>query len=87
VERVMTIIDEHPEAKASTVVAIELGVSAEPSRSARVEAAWMLVTDLFAASVPVVPCAVLGIAAARITSLAVTGALLTGLGIGRALVG
>jgi vacuolar iron transporter family protein len=47
----------------------------------------MLITDLFASAVPVVPFALLGLRAARLTSLAVTSVLLVGLGIGRALVG
>jgi VIT1/CCC1 family predicted Fe2+/Mn2+ transporter len=47
----------------------------------------MLVNDLFAASIPVLPYAFLGLAAARITSLAVTLALRIGPGIGRARIG
>ncbi len=47
----------------------------------------MLVTDLFAASVPVVPFALLGLSAARLASLVVTLVLLIGLGVGRALIG
>ena len=47
----------------------------------------MLVTDLLAASVPVLPFALMRLGAARITSLALTFVLLVGLGIGRALVG
>jgi predicted membrane protein (TIGR00267 family) len=47
----------------------------------------MFFTDLFAASVPVIPFAVFSLATARIVSLAVTFTLLVLLGAGRAKVG
>jgi VIT1/CCC1 family predicted Fe2+/Mn2+ transporter len=86
-DKVITMIDQHSDTKVSTIAAIELGVSEESTRNPRVEAAWMLVTDLFAAAVPVVPFAVLGLGAARIASLTVTAVLLVVLGVGRGLIG
>ena len=47
----------------------------------------MFITDLFAASVPVIPFALLSLATARIVSLLVTFVLLVLLGIGRSRVG
>ena len=47
----------------------------------------MFITDLFAAAVPVVPFALLGLTAARLVSLTMTSLLLVRLGIGRAEVG
>jgi vacuolar iron transporter family protein len=48
------------------------------------QASWMLLADFFAAAVPILPFVFLPIAAARVTSVAVTTALLIVLGIGRA---
>ena len=47
----------------------------------------MFITDLFAASVPVIPFALFSLATARIVSLLVTFVLLVLLGVGRAKVG
>jgi VIT1/CCC1 family predicted Fe2+/Mn2+ transporter len=51
------------------------------------QALWMLFADFFAAVVPILPFVFLPIGRARIVSAVVTVALLTGLGIGRALLG
>jgi VIT1/CCC1 family predicted Fe2+/Mn2+ transporter len=48
------------------------------------QAFWMLLADFLAAAVPILPFVFLQIAAARVTSVAVTTALLIVLGIGRA---
>jgi predicted membrane protein (TIGR00267 family) len=47
----------------------------------------MFFTDLFAASVPVIPFALFSLATARIVSLSVTFVLLVLLGVGRAKIG
>src|SRR6266516_96201 len=52
-----------------------------------VQSAWMFVSDLFAAFVPVVPFAFLSLQSARLVSLVITAALLLLLGVGRGLVG
>lgn len=49
-----------------------------------IHAAWMFVADIVAASVPVLPFALLDIATARFVSLGVTTVLLVVLGLGRA---
>jgi vacuolar iron transporter family protein len=49
-----------------------------------VQAIWMLLADFLAAAVPILPFVFLPIVAARVTSVAVTTALLILLGIGRA---
>ena len=84
---IVAMVNNHPDAKASTLASLELGSGDQPSGQPVVQSLWMLITDLFAAAVPVVPFALLGLTAARLTSLAVTFVLLVGLGIGRALVG
>lgn len=50
-------------------------------------ALWMFIADLFAASVPVLPFALLAISDARLVSVLVTALLLVALGIGRGLIG
>jgi len=47
----------------------------------------MFITDLFAASVPVVPFALFTLATARIVSLSMTFVLLVLLGVGRSMIG
>jgi VIT1/CCC1 family predicted Fe2+/Mn2+ transporter len=49
-------------------------------------ALWMFIADLFAASVPVLPFALLSIGNARLVSVLVTALLLVALGIGRGLI-
>src|SRR6266566_4767622 len=52
-----------------------------------VQSAWMFVSDLFAASVPVIPFAFFPWGTARLVSLIITAILLLLLGVGRGLVG
>jgi vacuolar iron transporter family protein len=67
--------------------AVELGVGEATRQNPFVQSAWMFLTDLFAAAVPVIPFAFLTLATARIVSLAVTFLLLVLLGIGRSMIG
>jgi vacuolar iron transporter family protein len=53
-------------------------------RNPLVQSLWMLVADLVAAAIPVIPFAYLDLDPARIVSMLVTGLLLVGLGLGRA---
>ena len=66
---------------------MDLGAGEATRQNPYVQSAWMFVTDLFAAAVPVIPFALFALATARIVSLAVTLVLLFILGIGRARVG
>jgi VIT1/CCC1 family predicted Fe2+/Mn2+ transporter len=52
-----------------------------------VQSVWMLVTDLFAAVVPVLPFAFLPLGRARTLSIVVTSVLLLVLGVGRGVIG
>ena len=86
-DSIVAMVNNHPDTKPSTLASLELGSGDQPSGQPVVQSLWMLITDLFAAAVPVVPFALLALSAARLTSLAVTFVLLVGLGIGRGLVG
>jgi VIT1/CCC1 family predicted Fe2+/Mn2+ transporter len=77
----------NPEALLDHVVALELGVVRRPGASPWTHALWMLVADLLAAGVPVVPFALFDIGTARIVSLVMTGALMAILGIARGMIG
>jgi len=86
-ETVIGIIDKHPEAGVQLAAAVDPGVGDATRQSPLVQSAWMFFTDLFAASVPVIPFALFSLATARIVSLLVTFVLLALLGVGRAKVG
>ena len=81
------ILDNHPDTRLKVAAAIDLGAGEATRQNPYVQSAWMFVTDLFAAAVPVIPFAVFALATARLVSLAVTFVLLVILGIGRARVG
>ena len=86
-DTVIRIVSEHPDTGLKIVAGVDLGVGESTRQSALVQSAWMFVTDLFAAFVPVVPFAFLALSMARWVSLSVTLVLLVGLGVGRALIG
>jgi vacuolar iron transporter family protein len=81
------IMSQHPDTRLKIAAAVDLGAGQVTRRNPYVQSAWMFVTDLFAAAVPVIPFALFALATARIVSLAVTLALLVLLGIGRARIG
>ena len=81
------IMGKHPGTRLKIAAAVDLGAGEATRRNPYVQSAWMFITDLFAAAVPVVPFAIFGMGTARIVSLAVTFALLVVLGIGRARIG
>jgi vacuolar iron transporter family protein len=81
------IMGKHPDTRLKIAAAVDLGAGGATRQNPYVQSAWMFVTDLFAAAVPVIPFAVFGLATARWVSLAVTFVLLVILGIGRARVG
>jgi VIT1/CCC1 family predicted Fe2+/Mn2+ transporter len=84
---VTAIMGKDPETRLKLAAAVDLGTGESSRQNPYVQSAWMLVTDLLAAAVPVVPFAIFGLGTARIVSLTVTFALLVILGIGRARVG
>jgi vacuolar iron transporter family protein len=86
-ETVVGIIGKHPEARLEIAAAIDLGVGEATRQNPFVQSAWMLLTDLFAASVPVIPFALFTLATARVVSLSVTFLLLVLLGVGRSVIG
>jgi VIT1/CCC1 family predicted Fe2+/Mn2+ transporter len=81
------IMDKHPETRLKITAAVDLGAGEATRQNPYVQSAWMFITDLFAAAVPVIPFAIFGLAAARLVSLTVTLVLLVILGIGRARIG
>lgn len=81
------ILDQHPETRLKVAAAIDGGGSEATRQNPFVQSAWMFVTDLFAAAVPVIPFALFALSTARFVSLSVTFVLLVILGIGRARVG
>jgi vacuolar iron transporter family protein len=84
---VVAAFERNPEAHVSFVAAFDLGVAPGAAPSPWGHALWMFVADLFAASVPVIPFALLEIGTARIVSLGVTGVLMALLGIARGRIG
>ena len=86
-DTVIRIVSEHPDTGLKIRAGVDLGVGESTRQNPFVQSAWMFVTDLFAAFVPVVPFAFLALASARLVSLLVTLFLLVGLGVGRALIG
>jgi len=81
------IMSKHPETRLEIAAAVDLGAGEATRQNPYVQSAWMFITDLFAAAVPVVPFAIFGLGTARIVSLIVTFTLLVVLGIGRARIG
>ena len=81
------MMGRHPASRLKIAAAVGLRVREEARQNPYVQSAWMFVTDLFAAAVPVIPFVIFGLATARIVSLTVTFLLLVVLGIGRATVG
>jgi VIT1/CCC1 family predicted Fe2+/Mn2+ transporter len=63
---------------------VELQISKTANDSPVGHAVWMFVSDLFAASIPVIPFAIWPIGTARVVSVTITATLLVLLGIGRA---
>jgi vacuolar iron transporter family protein len=81
------IMHRHPDTRLKIAAAVDPGAGEATRQNPYVQSAWMFVTDLFAAAVPVIPFALFALATARIVSLAVTLVLLVLLGIGRARIG
>ena len=78
---------QHPKTLLKVEAASELNIGSTEQKNPFVQSAWMFISDLFAAFVPVIPFAFLPLESARLVSLIVTGLLLLLLGVGRGLVG
>jgi VIT1/CCC1 family predicted Fe2+/Mn2+ transporter len=83
---VLEVLQHTPNALLRFETAFELQKSTV-QQNPWVQATWMFVADLIAASIPVIPFAVLPLASARIISVIVTAILLILLGVGRGIVG
>ncbi len=81
------IAGKYPDTRLKIEAAVDLGVGDATRQNPFVQSAWMFVTDLVAAAIPVIPFAFLSLAPARIVSLLMTLVLLILLGIGRARIG
>ena len=84
---VVNALARHPGTLLKVEAASELNLGTTEQKNPFAQSAWMFVSDLFAAFVPVLPFAFLPLANARLVSLIVTGVLLLLLGVGRGLVG
>ncbi len=84
---IVDALARHPKTLLQVEATSELQFGSTERKNPFVQAAWMFISDLFAAFVPVVPFALLPLANARLVSLIITGLLLLLLGVGRGLVG
>jgi vacuolar iron transporter family protein len=85
-----TIVDalaRHPKTFLQVEAVSELQIASAKQKNPFVQSAWMFISDLFAAAVPVFPFAFLSLGTARLVSLIITAILLLLLGVGRGLVG
>ena len=84
---IVDALARHPKTFLKVEAASELQLGSSEQKNPFVQSAWMFVSDLFAAFVPVIPFAFLPLADARLLSLIITAILLLLLGVGRGLVG
>jgi vacuolar iron transporter family protein len=84
---IVEALARHPKTMLQVEAASELNLGTTEQQNPFVQSAWMFVSDLFAAFVPVIPFALLPLASARLVSLTITGVLLLLLGVGRGVVG
>ena len=80
-------LSKHPGTLLKVEAASELNIGSTEQKNPFVQSAWMFISDLFAAFVPVIPFAFLPLESARIVSLVITATLLLLLGVGRGLIG
>ena len=89
-QEITAIVDalaRHPRTFLQVEADSELQTGSSEQKNPFVQSAWMFISDLFAASVPVIPFAFLPLGTARLVSLIITAVLLLLLGVGRGLVG
>ena len=87
VDALLRLVGRHPESRLRITSAVELGITNTTQVRPAAQAAWMFLADLVAASIPVIPFAFFGLAAARLVSVVITVLLLVLLGLGRAAIG
>ncbi len=81
---IVAILEKNRDAMLQFEAAFELKLGDTAEKNPLVHAIWMFLADLFAASIPVIPFALLPIETARTVSLVLTSGLLVLLGVGRA---
>jgi vacuolar iron transporter family protein len=84
---IVDALARHPKTFLQVEAASELQLGSTARKNPFVQSAWMFISDLFAASVPVIPFAFLPLGTARLVSLIITAILLLLLGVGRGIVG
>ena len=84
---IVDALARHPKTFLQVEATSELQLGSTEQKNPFVQSAWMVLSDLFAASVPVIPFVFLPLASARLVSLLITSLLLLLLGVGRGLVG
>ncbi len=84
---IVDALARHPKTFLQVEAASEFQSGSSEPKNPFVQSIWMFISDLFAASVPVIPFAFLSLDNARLVSLIVTALLLLLLGVGRGLVG
>lgn len=84
---IIDALARHPKTFLQVEAASEFQVGDSEQKNPFVQSAWMFISDLFAAAVPVIPFAFLPLGTARLVSLIITAILLLLLGVGRGLVG
>jgi vacuolar iron transporter family protein len=84
---IVDALARHPKTFLQVEAASELQLGSSELKNPFVQSLWMFISDLFAASVPVLPFAFLTLENARLVSLIITALLLLLLGVGRGLVG
>jgi VIT1/CCC1 family predicted Fe2+/Mn2+ transporter len=87
VGQILTALKRRPEAMLKFEEANELQIAGAEQQNPVIKSLWMLLADLFAASIPVIPFALFALATARTVSLVITLLLLVVLGIARGLIG
>ena len=84
---IVDALARHPKTFLEFEATSELQLGRSEQKNPFVQSAWMFISDLFAASVPVIPFALFPLGTARLVSLIITAVLLLLLGVGRGLVG
>jgi vacuolar iron transporter family protein len=84
---IVDALARHPRTFLQVEAASELHLGRAEQKNPFVQSAWMFISDLIAASIPVIPFAFLPLGSARLVSLIITAILLLLLGVGRGLVG
>ena len=84
---IVDVLARHPKTFLEVEAASELQLGRLEQKNPFVQSIWMFISDLFAASVPVIPFVFLPLENARLVSLIITALLLLLLGVGRGLVG